>query len=141
MVVTESRASHRACLRLSSRAGPAGRARIVMIGEFDLATAASAGIVIARAQADSRSVVRDLRDVSFSDVIGGRVSHDAAAHARRNGGRATLAHCPASLRRLLGLLGLKHVLEIEAPAPAPRSRPRAPSDGARLQFVPARPPL
>lgn len=126
------------CLR---RAGAAGGARTVTIGELDLATAARAGVPIARAQVDSPSAVRDLRDASFSDLIGGHVPHDAAAQARRNGGRLTFAHCPASLRRLLGLLGLKHALGGAAPSSLSRSRPRTPSNGPRLGLVPARPLL
>jgi hypothetical protein len=66
------------------RAGPPGGARTDVTGELDLATV-RARVAIARAQADSPSVVRDLRDLSFSDASGVHALLDAAAHARRTG--------------------------------------------------------
>jgi anti-anti-sigma factor len=119
------------------RAGPPGGAQIVMTGELDVASAARARAAIARAQADSAAVVCDLRGLSFIDVRGVHVLLDAAADARCNGGRLTVAHPPATLLRLLGLLGLEHALEIES-TPSPRSHSREGRDGARSRHAPAR---
>ena len=116
------------------RAGPPGSARIDLIGELDLATAARARDALAAAQAASPSVICDLGDVSWIDASGVRVLLDAAAHARCTGGRLTFARCPASLPRLLGLLGLEGALEIEAPALFARSGARAARDGAPRRF-------
>ena len=48
------------------------------------------------------------------------------------------AHCPASLPRLLGLLGLEHALESDAPSRFARPGSGAPRDAALLRLGPRR---
>ena len=52
------------------------------------------------------------------DLTGLLTLLDAAASAKRNGGRLTIANCPPIVPRMLALLRLEDALEIEA---APRS--------------------
>ena len=117
------------------RAAPSLSGRIELSGELDLASADRARGMLAAAPADSRSVVCDLSGLSFIDVRGLHVLLEAAAHARLTGGHLRFAHCPASLRRLLGLLGLERALAIEAAALSGRSGSRVPEDRAPVQVT------
>jgi anti-anti-sigma factor len=90
---------------------------IVMVGEFDVATAGRARDVIRRAQDDAAEVICDLGDVSFIDVCGLRVLLDASAHAGRTGARLILVHTPGFVSRALAALGLENELELDARLP------------------------
>lgn len=110
----------------------AGTARIMMVGDLDLAAAAYARDVIRRAQAETGDVVCDLGYVSFLDLAGLQVLIDAAAHARQRNARLTVANSPPLLPRILRLLELQGLLELEghsaAAAPLPRDPPAAPDE-------------
>ena len=96
----------------------AGSIRVVMVGEFDVASASRARDAIRRAQDDAAEVVCDLGDVSFIDVCGLHVLLDASAHAQRTGARLILVHTPAFIHRALAALGLEGLLELDSRAPA-----------------------
>jgi anti-anti-sigma factor len=96
----------------------AGSIRIVMVGEFDVATADRARDAIRRAQDDAAEVICDLGDVSFIDVCGLRVLLDASAHAGRTGARLIIVHSPVFVYRALGALGLDSELELDSRSPA-----------------------
>ena len=95
-----------------------GSIRIVMVGEFDLASAGRAREAIRRAQDDAAEVICDLGDVTFIDVCGLHVLLDASAHARLTGARLILAHGPAFVWRALERLGLDRALERDSRSPA-----------------------
>ena len=103
------------CTRLT---GPDCSSRLKLVGELDLVTAEYARDALDRAQAQSRSLVCDLSDVSFVDLSGLRVLLDAAEHATLTGRRLTIAHCPAIVPRMLDLLGIQSMLDIELPMDA-----------------------
>jgi anti-anti-sigma factor len=103
------------CFRVSSAANAV---RLMLVGELDLATAERARDAIRRAQAEAGALICDLGDVWFVDLTGLRTLLDAAASAKRNGGRLTIANCPPIVPRMLALLRLEDALKIEA---APRS--------------------
>ena len=116
-------------LRFVSDRHMAGTARLTLMGELDLATAARAAARIRRAQAESRVLVCDLSGVWFLDVSGLRVLLDAAAYAELSDRRLLVANAPSILRRMLRLLKLEHALEVPL-------RP-LPSRTAHLRLVPA----
>jgi anti-anti-sigma factor len=95
----------------------AGSVRIVMVGEFDVATAGRARDAIRRAQDDAAEVICDLGDVSFIDVCGLHVLLDASAHARHTGARLILIHSPAFISKALVALGLEGALEMDRRSP------------------------
>jgi anti-anti-sigma factor len=94
-----------------------GSIRIVMVGEFDVATAGRARDVIRRAQDDAAEVICDLGDVSFIDVCGLRVLLDASAHAGGTGARLILVHTPGFVSSALAALGLESELELDSRSP------------------------
>jgi anti-sigma B factor antagonist len=110
--VAVERQAHQAltCFRLPAADGAA---RLMLIGELDLVTAERARTAIRSAQDETRVLICDLGDVWFVDLSGLRVLLDATAHARRTGGRLTIASCPAIVPRMLRLLKLEGALEIE----------------------------
>ena len=95
-----------------------GSIRIVMVGEFDVASAGRARDAIRRAQDDAAEVICDLGDVTFIDVCGLHVLLDASAHARRTGARLIVVHAPAFIYRAFAVLGLKGALELDSRSPA-----------------------
>lgn len=112
----------------------AGAARILMVGELDLAAAPYARAAIRRAQEESGDVVCDLGYVSFLDLAGLQVLIDAAAHARQHATRLTVANSPPLLPRILGLFRLEGCIELEGDpataAPPARDQPGAPGERA-----------
>jgi anti-anti-sigma factor len=99
-------------LRFVSDRRVTGTARLTLMGELDLTTAARAAARIRRAQAESRVLVCDLSGVWFLDVTGLRVLLDAAAYADHSDRRLVVANAPSILRRMLRLLKLEHALEV-----------------------------
>jgi anti-anti-sigma factor len=95
-----------------------GSIRIVMVGEFDVASAGRAREAIRRAQDDAAEVICDLGDVTFIDVCGLHVLLDASVQARRTGARLIVVHGPAFISRALGALGLEGALELDSRSPA-----------------------
>jgi anti-anti-sigma factor len=82
----------------------AGRVRVRLRGELDLATAEVVADRL-RALAERRDVVLlDLDEVSFIDASGVRVVLAAAAAARNDGWSFAVTHGSAPVRRLFGLL-------------------------------------
>ena len=114
------------CCRLPD---PDGAVRLMLVGELDLLTAERAHAAISRAQEDTSALTCDLGDVWFVDFAGLRVLLDAAGNARRTGGRLTLSNCPPIVARMLRVLRLGDVLEIQvSPAwPAAVAPGRAPN--------------
>jgi anti-anti-sigma factor len=104
------------CFRLSDAEGSV---RLMMIGELDLVTADRAHAAIRRAQDETSALTCDLGDVWFVDLAGLRVLLDAAAHAMLTGRPLTLANCPPIVPRMLRLLRLGNVLEIQAAPSSP----------------------
>ena len=82
-----------------------GTVRITMVGRLDLTSAEQARRVLRDAQRAAGQVICDLAEVSFVDVSGLHVLLDSADRARLQGARLSVIHHPASLRRLLEVLG------------------------------------
>jgi anti-sigma B factor antagonist len=99
------------CFRLDPAGGPA---RLVLVGELDLATAPLAREAIGHAQRETRELILDLGDVWLVDLSGLRVLLDAAVRARRTGRPLTIANCPPLVPRMLHLLGLSGALDIQS---------------------------
>ena len=116
-------------LRFVSERHEAEIARLTLMGELDLITAARAAARIRRAQAESSVLICDLSGVWFLDITGLRVLLDAAAYADHTGRRLLVANAPSILRRMLRLLQLEHALE--APARPLRARTARRCDSVR----------
>ena len=106
-----------------------GAVRLKLAGELDVVTADLARDAVRIAQAESRSLICDLRDVAFVDLSGLRVLVDAAEHATLTGRRLRIDNCPPIVPRMLKLLGLEDALRIRVPRRAPargcvQGRPR-----------------
>jgi anti-anti-sigma factor len=103
----------------------AGAARLMLVGELDLVTAACAREAVRCAQDATTTLTCDLGDVWFIDFSGLRVLLDATTHGKLTGGRLMVANCPPLVPRMLQVLKLEDTLEIQAPPwpPAP-SAPR-----------------
>ncbi|HEX6696170.1 MAG TPA: STAS domain-containing protein [Solirubrobacteraceae bacterium] len=97
------------CLRYPAEAGSA---RVLMVGELDLAAASEARCALRRAQNDAMTVICDLGDVSFIDLRGLHAILDAAAHARCTGARLAISNPSPVCAGLLGVLGLEGHIEV-----------------------------
>ena len=82
-------------------------------GELDLTTCAALQEHVAAVVDASKSVVMDLRDVSFMDPTGLRSLWSLHQGVLANGGRLRLRAPSASVRRVLELTQLEGVFEIE----------------------------
>lgn len=96
----------------------AGAARLMLVGELDLVTAARARAALRRAQCDAPDLTCDLGDVWFVDLAGLRVLIDATRWAASSGLRLRIANCPPIVPRMLGALRLSRALYIVAGAGA-----------------------
>ena len=115
----------------------AGTARIMMVGDLDLAAAAYARDTIRRAQDEAGDVVCDLGYVSFLDLAGLQVLVEAAAYARQQNTRLTVANSPPLLPRILRLFRAQGLTELEAhlapAAPLTRDQRTAPDEQNQLR--------
>ena len=97
-----------------------GGVRLTVSGELDLGSVWAADDALRRAEADTRLLVLDLRDLAFMDATGLAVVFDAGRRARETGRRFVVRVRSSGVRRLFELSRAERSLEIvvdpEAPA-------------------------
>jgi anti-anti-sigma factor len=108
--ILQRAAAPRAALECLHRTTSAGAARVVLVGELDLATSGRARNALRRAMDGAEEVICDLRDLSFVDVRGLHVLLDAAEDARRADVCMTVVNPPYTVTRMLRILGLRSLL-------------------------------
>jgi stage II sporulation protein AA (anti-sigma F factor antagonist) len=91
----------------------AGRVRIRLRGELDLAGAPSLSDRLRRFRERGESVVLDLDELEFIDMSGLRVLLAAADEASRDGWSFAVTRGSVSVRRLLGLVRLDRQLPLD----------------------------
>jgi anti-anti-sigma factor len=90
-----------------------GQARVVLIGELDIASSEGLENELAAIEADSpETVVLDLRRVEFIDSTGLRALIAADQRARSEGRRLAVVRGPNAVERLLAVTQLDQRLEI-----------------------------
>src|SRR3954447_11590307 len=90
-----------------------GSAQVVAVrGDVDLATADLLRGELRSAAAEGRTVVLDLREVSFMDTQGLAVVIEAQQHAAQDGRRFVLTRAPERVHRLFDMIGLTPRLTI-----------------------------
>jgi anti-anti-sigma factor len=90
-----------------------GQARVVLIGELDIASSEGLENELAAIEADSpETVVLDLRRVEFIDSTGLRALIAADERARSEGRRLAVVRGPNAVERLLAVTQLDQRLEI-----------------------------
>jgi anti-anti-sigma factor len=97
------------CLRTD--AGPE-EARLTLLGELDLSTAAELDRALRGAQATVKRLTLDLRRLEFMDCRGMRVVEAAAVRARESGGLLVIVGGPPQVHRLFTLTGTRPRLEL-----------------------------
>lgn len=102
-------------------------ATLMLSGEFDMAgEQAFYAALDAVDVSDPRTVVLDLRDLSFIDLTGLRLLIHAHRRARRQGRRVVLVRGKPQVRRILTVCGIADRFEsIDAPEHLDRIRPSA----------------
>ncbi len=94
------------------REGGSGTAWVHLAGELDLLTSPQLRQTLREAQLYAHMIVLDLRALAFMDCSGVHVVLDAAADARRVGGRLILARGPAHIDRLFAITRVCGEVEI-----------------------------
>jgi anti-anti-sigma factor len=90
-----------------------GQARVVLVGELDIASCERLEKELAAVEADSpETVVLDLRRVEFIDSTGLRALIAADERARSEGRRLAVVRGPNAVERLLAVTQLDQRLEI-----------------------------
>jgi anti-anti-sigma factor len=90
-----------------------GQARVVLVGELDIASCERLEKELAAVEADSpETVVLDLRRVEFIDSTGLRALIGADERARSEGRRLAVVRGPNAVERLLAVTQLDQRLEI-----------------------------
>jgi anti-anti-sigma factor len=92
--------------------GSSGAAWIHVAGELDLLTTPQLRQTLREAQLYAHMVVLDLRALAFMDCSGVHLILNAAADARRAGGRLILARGPAHIDRLFAITRVYKEVEI-----------------------------
>src|SRR6185437_8665805 len=91
----------------------AGRVRVCLRGELDLASGPRLGEVLRRLRERRESVLLDLDELSFIDMSGLRVVLAAAEHAARDGGGFAVTRGSSQVRRLIALVQPDRNLPLE----------------------------
>lgn len=89
-------------------------ARVRMVGELDIGTAAQAESEIRQAESadSSTTVVLDLGGLTFMDSTGLRLLVSADARAREAGRRLAIVRGPDAVQRVIELTGLSAKLDL-----------------------------
>jgi len=82
----------------------AGRIRVRLRGELDLASGPSLSEVLRRLRERHEAVLLDLDELSFIDMSGLRVVLEAAEQASRDGGGFAVTQGSSQVRRLITLV-------------------------------------
>jgi anti-anti-sigma factor len=82
----------------------AGRIRVRLRGELDLASGPTLSEVLRRLRERREPVLLDLDELSFIDMSGLRVVLEAAEQASRDGGRFAVTRGSSQVRRLIALV-------------------------------------
>ena len=91
----------------------AGRVRVRLRGELDLAGAPALREALRRLYERQQAVLLDLDELEFIDMSGLRVVLAAAADASRDGGRFAVTPGSRQVRRLIGLVELDGQLPVD----------------------------
>jgi anti-sigma B factor antagonist len=89
---------------------PDGTARIVVVGEFDLAAAPTLRGVRDALRREGRSTILDLRGLTFMDSSGLRVLIEAGRQCEAGWGVRLLLPDGGPVRRLIAIAGVEHAL-------------------------------
>ncbi|WP_405810535.1 STAS domain-containing protein [Streptomyces sp. NBC_00210] len=126
-------------LTITVTAAAGGRARVVVVGEIDLDSAADLRRVLAVTLQASTGLEIDLARVAFCDCSGLHVLMDARYESLASGQTVAVIDASPRVRRLLGLTGTLDLLAITTsddangdPLPARRNHPRQPRSGRPL---------
>lgn len=96
----------------------AGRSRVALAGELDIATVPQLDDSLRSAPADAPEVVLDLRELEFMDCSAAQLLLVADRRIRRAGGRLLIVRGPAEVEWLLELIGVDRQLEfVDEPPP------------------------
>lgn len=94
---------------------------VCLTGEFDLAAAEAIETTLLPLEARFRTVILDLRGVSFLDSTGLRAIVSADARSRERGFQLKIVRGPEHVQKLLHVSGLDQILPLvdadELPAP------------------------
>ena len=102
-----------------TRSATSGGPWVCVTGELDLASAPAADEALRQAERDARSLVLDLRELTFMDAAGLAVILDANARAREAGRRFVVRVRSTCVRRLLDVTRAERSLEIAIDAEVP----------------------
>jgi anti-sigma B factor antagonist len=91
----------------------AGRVRVRLRGELDMAGAPTVGDRLQRLRERGEPVLLDLDELVFIDMSGLRVLLAAAEEARRDGWSFAVTRGSARVRRLVGLVALERQLPLD----------------------------
>jgi anti-sigma B factor antagonist len=91
----------------------AGRVRVRVRGELDLASAPTVSKALQRLRARGEPVLLDLDELEFIDMSGLRVLVAAAQEASRDGWSFTVTRGSAQVRRLVELVRLETQLPVD----------------------------
>ena len=91
----------------------AGRVRVRLRGELDLASAPTLGDRLRRLRDRGEPVLLDLDELAFIDMSGLRVLLAAAQEASRDGWSFAVTRGSAQVRRLVGLVPLERQLPLD----------------------------
>jgi anti-anti-sigma factor len=91
----------------------ADRARVVPVGDLDLASVPIVEEQLDAAREARRLVVLDLRQVDFLDSSGLRLILNTDSHARQNGFRFSVIQGDPEVRRVFELVGVLDALTFE----------------------------
>jgi anti-anti-sigma factor len=91
----------------------AGRVRVQLRGELDLATAPILSHRLSKLRDRSESVLLDLDELTFIDMSGLRVLVAASDDASRDGWSFAVTRGSAQVRRLIGLVRLERPLRLD----------------------------
>ena len=102
-------------LTITVTAAAGGRARVVVVGEIDLDSAADLRRVLAAALQASTGLEIDLAKVSFCDCSGLHVLMDTRHESLSSGQTTAVIDASPCVRRLLGLTGTLDLLAVTTP--------------------------
>lgn len=102
-----------------ARSATSGGPWVSVTGELDLASAQAVDDALRQAERDARSLVLDLRELTFMDAAGLAVVIDADARARKAGRRFVVRMRSTRVRRLFELTRAERSLEVVIDPEAP----------------------
>lgn len=115
-----------------TRSVTGGTLEVTLSGELDIATTSIVDDVLRYAEAESRLIVLDLRQLRFIDVSGAHLLTAADRRIRRGGGRLVVVPGDGIVRWFLDLVRVGDVLELVDESPAHNDSTNGDAGGAQL---------